>query len=81
MEFKLARESLDSQPEVVNLDYIEKQAEKEDETIIYLDRTNSQKVLNQLEKHFDKNFEKNVYRREVKFGLDENDYLYEVHIL
>jgi hypothetical protein len=81
LEFKLARESLDSKPEVVSVEYIEERAESKDETIIYLDRTNSQKALNQLQKHFDKKTDKTVYRREVKFGLDENDYLYEIHIL
>jgi ABC-type Zn uptake system ZnuABC Zn-binding protein ZnuA len=81
MEFKLARENLTSEPQVVSVEYIEERANSEEETIIYFDRTNSQKALNQLVKHFDKKFERNVYVREVRYGLDEKDYLYEVHVL
>jgi ABC-type Zn uptake system ZnuABC Zn-binding protein ZnuA len=81
MEFKLAREDLESEPIVITIEEIEERASSEGEAIVYFDRSNSQKALNQLVKHFDKKFERSVYVREVRYGLDENDYLYEVHIL
>jgi ribosomal protein L33 len=81
MKLKLARVDLESNPEVITLEEIENRASSEGEAIIYFDRTNSQKSLNQLVKHFDKEFDKSVYFREVRYGLDEDDYIYEVHIL
>lgn len=48
--------------------------------IFYFDKENSHKDLVALVEHFEeKDF--SVYLREVKYGLDEADYMYEVHIL
>jgi len=80
MEYKLAREDLTSEAKIVTLEEIEKMMKPDGETIMYFDRTNPEKTLNKLVKHFDKQ-DKTVYIREVRYGLDEKDYIYEVHIL
>jgi len=80
MEYKLVQVDVDSEAKTVTLEEVEKLAKTEKANIIYFDRSNTEKSLKLLAKYFDKQ-DKNVYIREVKFGLDENDYLYEVHIL
>ena len=80
MEYKLAQVDAESEAKIVTLEEIEELSKSDKESIIYFDRTNSEKSLKLLVKYFDKQ-DRNVYIREVKFGLDENDYLYEVHVL
>ncbi len=80
MELKLAREDLKSKPKKITLEKIEEMVKKEGNKIFYFDRENSHKDLMELVDYFEKKGY-SVYFREVKYGLDENDYIYEVHIL
>ena len=80
MELKAARTELNAKPKTVGLDKIEKVLEKEGQKIFYFDRENSHKDLMEMVEYFEgKGY--SVYFREIRYGLDENDYLYEVHIL
>jgi len=80
MELKAARAELNAKPKTVTLEKIEKTLEKEGQKIFYFDRENSHKDLMEMVEYFEqKGF--GVYFREIRYGLDENDYLYEVHIL
>lgn len=80
MELKLARTKSDAQVKTVEIEKIEAEVQKEGQEIFYFDRENSHKDLMDMVDYFEqKGF--SVYFREVRFGLDENDYLYEVHIL
>lgn len=78
MELKLARKTLKSKPKTVTFEKIEEDLEKN--SILYFDKENSHKELKALLEHFE---EKGypVYMREVKYGLDEGEYIYEVHIV
>jgi len=80
MKLKLAKIKEDSKSESVTLGEVGDILEKEKQKIFYFDQDNSHKNLVSLVEHFE---EKglSVYLKEVKFGLDENDYMYEVHIL
>ncbi|KEA46334.1 HP0268 family nuclease [Campylobacter mucosalis] len=80
MELKLARSELNAKPKAISLDKIEQSVSKEGQKIFYFDKENSHKQLIALVEFFE---EKglSVYHRVVKYGLDENDYMYEVHIL
>lgn len=80
MELKLARTELDNKPKTISLDKIEAVVAKDGGKIFYFDKENSHKELISLVEYFE---EKglSVYHRTVKYGLDENDYMYEVHIL
>ncbi|WP_107695219.1 HP0268 family nuclease [Campylobacter concisus] len=80
MELKLARAELDAKPKTISLEKIEAAVEKEGQKIFYFDKENTHKQLIALVEHFE---EKGlgVYHRTVKYGLDDSDYMYEVHIL
>ncbi|MDO5045703.1 HP0268 family nuclease [Campylobacter sp.] len=80
MELKLARNEIDAKPKTISLDKIEAAVAKDGQKIFYFDKDNSHKQLIALIEYFE---EKglSVYHRTVKYGLDENDYMYEVHIL
>lgn len=80
MELKIARSHTDKKPKKVGIKKIESMVEKEGSVILYFDRENSHKDLLALQEHFE-NEGKSVYMREVKFGLADNEYMYEVHIL
>ena len=80
MELKLARENLKAKPKTIELEEIKEEVDKEGNKIFYFDRENSHKSLMDLVDFFE-NEGYSVYFREVKYGLDENDYVYEVHIL
>jgi len=78
MKLKLARSSITSKPKVIEIDKLEEDLDKK--SIFYFDKDNSHKELKAMMTHFeDKDF--SVYMREVKFGLDDDQYLYEVHIV
>lgn len=80
MDLKLARNEIDAKPKTISLDKIEAAVAKDGQKIFYFDKDNSHKQLIALIEYFE---EKglSVYHRTVKYGLDENDYMYEVHIL
>jgi len=80
MELKAVRTELKAKPKTINLEKIEKEVEKEGQKIFYFDRENSHKDLMEMVEYFEgKGL--SVYFKEVRYGLDENDYLYEAHIL
>jgi len=80
MELKLARKELSAKPKTIKLEKIEEIVQKENQKIFYFDKENSHKDLVSLVEYFE---EKglSVYLREVKYGLGDDDYMYEVHIL
>lgn len=79
MELLYARNELSEKPKVL-LDKIKEDLKKDGEKIFYFDRDNSHKdmmaLVDTLE---DEGF--NVYFREVKYGLADEEYMYEVHAL
>jgi len=78
MKLKLARTTLKSKPKTIELSKLEEMLQKR--SIFYFDRENSHKDIMELINYFeDKGF--NVYMREVKYGLNEDEYIYEVHIV
>lgn len=78
MKLKLARASVTSKPKAIEIDKIEEDLEKK--SIFYFDKDNSHKELKAMVEHFEEK-EFSVYMREVKFGLNDDEYLYEVHIV
>ena len=80
MDLKFARVDVDTKPKKVDLSKIEALVEKEKSTIVYFDRENSHKDLLELQDHFEAKG-KSFYMSEVKFGLADNDYIYQVHIM
>jgi hypothetical protein len=80
MELKAARTELKAKPKTISVEKIEKELEKDGQKIFYFDRENSHKDLMEMVEYFEEKGY-SVYFREIRFGLDENDYLYEAHIL
>jgi len=80
MELKLARTELTLKPKKIELKKVEEMVAKEDSVIIYFDKENSHKDLLNLQDHFESQG-KSFYMNEVKYGLAEDDYMYEVHVL
>lgn len=80
MNLKFARTEIDQKPKKAELEKIETAVEKEDSVIFYFDKDNSHKDLLALQDHFEAKG-KSFYMSEVKFGLSDNDYMYQVHIM
>ncbi|SFZ97472.1 FIG00388607: hypothetical protein [hydrothermal vent metagenome] len=78
MKLKLARTTLKAKPKTIELKKIEE--ELSSRTIFYFDKDNSHKDLKEMIEYFEE-LGKSVYMREVKYGLDDNEYIYEVHII
>ncbi len=80
MELKIARTDVKSKAKKIDVKKIEDMVKKEGTVILYFDRDNSHKDLLALQDHFE-NDGKSFYMREVRYGLADNEYMYEVHIL
>ena len=80
MELKLARTEIGAKPKKTDIKKIEAQLEKEESVILYFDRENSHKDLLELQDHFEE-AGKSFYMKEVKYGLADNEYIYQVHII
>jgi len=80
MDLKFARTEINDKPKKVDLAKIEESVEKDDSIIFYFDKDNSHKDLLALQDHFEAKG-KSFYMSEVKFGMSDNDYMYQVHIM
>jgi hypothetical protein len=78
MKLKLARTTLKAKPKVIELSKIEEMLPSK--SIFYFDKDNAHKDLKALIEYFEERGY-NVYMREVKYGLNEDEYIYEVHIV
>ncbi|MGM0533366.1 MAG: HP0268 family nuclease [Campylobacterota bacterium] len=75
MELLAARTDKTKKPKKIDIESVNTH-----DNILYFDRENSHKDMVKMVEYFeDKGL--SVYLREVKFGLDEEDYMYEVHIM
>lgn len=80
MELLLARNELSEKPKKVQLDKIKEELQANGEKIFYFDRDNSHKdMMSLVDALEDEGY--NVYFREVKYGLADDEYMYEVHAL
>jgi hypothetical protein len=80
MELLFARNELNEKPKKVQLEKIIDELNKIKEKIFYFDRDNSHKDMMALVDSLESaGF--NVYFREVKYGLADDEYMYEVHAL
>jgi len=80
MDLKFARADVNTKAKKVELAKIEAAVEKDESIIFYFDRDNSHKDLLSLQDHFEA-MGKSFYMSEVKFGMSDNDYMYQVHIM
>ena len=80
MDLKFARTEITGKAKKVDLEKIEASVAKDKSIIFYFDKENSHKDLLELQDHFEAQG-KSFYMSEVKFGLSDNDYMYQVHIM
>lgn len=80
MELLIARNELNEKPKKVQLEKIKDELKKEGQKIFYFDRDNSHKDMMALVEDLEKEGF-NIYFREIKFGLADDEYMYEVHAL
>ena len=80
MELKTARNEHTGKPKKIDIKKIDDMVAKEESVILYFDRENSHKDLLELQDYIETQG-KSFYMREVKYGLSESEYMYEVHIL
>ena len=78
MKIKLARTTLKSKPKTIELAKLEE--DLANKSIFYFDKDNTHKEMITLIEYFEEKGY-SVYMREVKYGLDDNEYIYEVHIV
>ena len=80
MEILIARKELDSKPKKANFDKLLESLKEKGEEIFYFDRENSHKdMMAVVDKFEEEGF--NVHFREVKYGLADEEYIYELHAL
>jgi molecular chaperone GrpE (heat shock protein) len=80
MELLFARKELNEKPKKASFEKIKDELEKEKQKIFYFDKDNSHKDMMALVEALEK-AEYNVYFREIKYGLADDEYMYEVHAL
>jgi len=80
MELLLARTELNEKPKKVQLEKINEELKRDGQKIFYFDRDNSHKDMMALVDALESNG-LNVYFREIKYGLADDEYMYEVHAL
>ncbi|QKF58430.1 HP0268 family nuclease [Aliarcobacter lanthieri] len=80
MELLLARNELNEKPKKVQLEKIKEELAKDKQKIFYFDKDNSHKDMMALVEALEKEGY-NIYFREIKYGLADDEYMYEVHAL
>ena len=80
MELLLARTELTDKPKKIKVEKMKDELNETGEKIFYFDRDNSHKDMMALVDALEDDGY-NVYFREVKYGLADDEYMYEVHAL
>ncbi|PAF41145.1 HP0268 family nuclease [Helicobacter sp. 11S03491-1] len=80
MELILAKTKLEDKTQKITLEKLAEKLNPEYNHMIYFDKSNNHKDLLKVVSFF-QNKGKSAYLSEVKFGLDEKDYIYELHII
>lgn len=80
MELLLARTELDEKPKKIKVEKMKEELSEIGEKIFYFDRDNSHKDMMSLVDSFEEEGY-NVYFREIKYGLADDEYMYEVHMV
>ena len=80
MDILIARDAITDKPKKISLTKIKEELKNNSGKIYYFDKDNSHKELKELIEYFEEKGY-SVYMREVKYGLDENEFIYEVHII
>jgi len=80
MDILIARDDLKAKPKKISLSKIKEELSEIGEKIYYFDRDNSHKNIMSLVDSLEK-AGYNVYFREIKYGLGDEEYMYELHAI
>lgn len=80
MDILIARNELNEKPKKLSLTKIKDELKEIGEKIYYFDKENSHKNMMSLVDSLE-GAGYNVYFREVKYGLSDDEYMYELHAL
>lgn len=81
MDIKLAREQIDGKPTKISIKKLEEMLENDTNgSFFYCDKDNTEKEIQAIIEYFEKKG-KRIFLRQVRYGLDVGDFMYEVHIL
>ena len=80
MDILLARKELNSKPVKVKVSKLKEELKTCNDKIFYIDKDNSHKEVMNLIDEFEKD-NYTVHFREIKFGLEDDAYMYELHVL
>ncbi len=80
MDILLARAELKSKPKKVNVSKLKDELKDINDKLFYFDKDNSHKDMMSLIDTFEDDGH-TVHFREVKYGLEDDAYMYEVHVL
>ena len=80
MELLLARKELSEKPKKIQLEKVQEELKELGEKIFYFDRDNSHKDMMALVDALEGE-DLNVNFREIRYGLSDEEYMYEVHAL
>ncbi len=80
IEIKKAKVALNKKTEQITFEQIEHELRERKQTIIYLDKENNAKDIKKVIEHFNK-AGCSVHCHEIYYGLDAEDYIYEMHII
>lgn len=80
MELKLSKKELNEKQKTISLEEIEKKVEEKGSATFYLDKDNSIKDIQKMRTILEKN-SKSVHWNELRYGLDKDNFLYELHII
>ena len=80
MDILIARDELNQKPKKISLTKIKEELTNVTDKIYYFDKNNSHKNMMSLVDSLE-NAGLNVYFREVRYGLADEEYMYELHAL
>ena len=80
MDILIARENILDKPTKISLTKIKEELKENEEQIFYFDRENSHKNMMSLVDSIESDGY-NAYFKEVKYGLGDDEYMYELHAL
>jgi len=80
MDILLARKELSAKPKKISVDKLKDEMKNHKNKLFYFDKDNSHKDMMSLIDAFEEeNF--TVHFREIKYGLEDDAYMYELHVL
>jgi len=80
MDILIARENITDKPTKISLTKIKEELKENEQQIFYFDRDNSHKNMMALVDSIEADGY-NAYFKEVKYGLGDEEYMYELHAL